>query len=71
MAATLCRPFGSELQCMAGIFVLFGAFIAHVRLQPYRRESLNRSEFHSLIVRPVAVERVEKGVNLSELSQGG
>ena len=49
MAATLCRPFGSELQCISGIFVLFVCHFMHNRTLPFRRKSLNSSEGHGLL----------------------
>eukprot|EP00947_MAST-08B_sp_MAST-8B-sp1_P003809 g3809.t1 len=49
MAATLLRPSGPELQCSAGIFVLFIAYSLHSHLQPFGRVSLNRTESYGLL----------------------
>jgi hypothetical protein len=44
MAGTLLRPSGVELQCTAGIFVIFVAFYLQQRNCPYIYEALNVSE---------------------------
>jgi hypothetical protein len=50
MAGTLLRPSGAELQCAAGILILFLAHFAHLKWQPYIEERLNRAEARSLLV---------------------
>jgi hypothetical protein len=44
MAATLLRPSGAELQCSAGILIIFVAYFFQSRKTPYIEDSLNVSE---------------------------
>ena len=75
MAATLLRPSGAELQCSAGILIIFVAYFFQSRKTPYIEESLNVSEVRCAarcaVCAPVYVCVWRGGVCVCDMSVAG